>query len=87
MVEYLTEEQVRQRSGMEFFVGARLDRILELRDQAVSTARDEVWVSTFDKGWPAVEGGVILGMRVIASASVPVGEVRLWSFMRKGFVA
>ena len=87
MIEYLTAEELRQRQGMDFFVGDRLERILALRDKAPATSLDEVWVSAHDAGVQHVQGGRIMGMRVVVTASLPAGEVRMWSDARKDFVS
>lgn len=87
MIEYLTAEELRQRQGMDFFLGARVERILDLCDGLPRGSQDEVWVSAFEGGVQYVEGGRILGMRVVVTATVPAGEIRLWSDARKEFVS
>lgn len=88
MVEYMTAEELKQRSGMEFFEAeGRLDRLLFLVGSVMSTSRDEVWVSALDAGSEHVVGGRILGMRVVVTATVPAGEIRLWSDSGKEFLS
>lgn len=87
MTEYLTAEELRQRQGMDFFVGDRLDEVLRLRDKAPATSLDEVWVSAHDAGAQHVEGGRVMGIRVVVTSALPAGRVQLWSDARKDFVS
>jgi len=90
MVEYMTQEEIRQRSGMAFFEAeGRLERVQRLmRDLGrvgLSTIEDEVWVSAHARGSGSVHGGSVFGMRVIVTHALPEGEVALWSGCLKGF--
>lgn len=88
MVEYMTQEQARQRSGMAFFEAeGRLDRLLFLAGSVMSTSRDEVWVSALDAGSEHVVGGRILGMPVCVTFTMPAGEMWMWSDSRKEFLS
>ena len=80
--EWMTQEEVRQRSGMAFFEeGDRLERVRALVDRMrARTMRDEVWVSALDDGVEAVRAGRIFGMRVVVTSRLAPGEVRVWSY-------
>jgi hypothetical protein len=85
MTEWMTEEEVRQRSGQAFFE-PRMERLLALVGRVMSTAGDEVWVSAYDDGSDAVRGGHVLGMPVIVSRVVRAGNLFLWSDSEKRFL-
>jgi hypothetical protein len=72
---------------MDFFLGGRLDRILELRGSVPGSSLDEIWVSAHDLGSRAVEGGRVLGMRVVVTSTLPAGTLRMWSDVRKEFLS
>ncbi len=86
MAERLTQEEMRQREGMAFFEAeGRLERVMNLISSHVSSVDDEIWVSAHDRGAGAVVGATLFGARVIVTASIPAGRIRLWSGVKRRF--
>lgn len=86
--EYLTKEELEQRSGLAFFKAeGRLEKLRSLVGaMRVRTDRDEVWVSALDFGSQHVRRGQIFGLRVVVTSALGPGELRVWSYGEGRFV-
>lgn len=88
MVEYMTDSELKRRSGEEFLMAAgRFERIQALCSRVRGSMFDELWMSAHDDGAQYVEGGRVMGMRVVVTVTLLPGEIRVWSDQARRFVS